>query len=107
MPGRRRGAQRRAGEGTAGRRRHAVIVGSSFFRGRRAYDPPPAGDLEFAQALAEVVGVDRVIGAVDSKGGQVVIDGWKTALPITAVDAVQRSNPTAASSSTPTSTRKG
>ena len=72
----------------------AVIVGSSFFRGRRAYDPPNQPvNLEFAQALAEVVGVDRVIGAVDSKGGQVVIDGWKTALPITAVDAVQQLEP--------------
>jgi phosphoribosylformimino-5-aminoimidazole carboxamide ribotide isomerase len=72
----------------------AVIVGSSFFRGRRAYDPPNQPvNLEFAQALAEAVGVERVIGAVDSKGGQVVIDGWKTALSITAVEAVKRLEP--------------
>jgi phosphoribosylformimino-5-aminoimidazole carboxamide ribotide isomerase len=34
-----------------------------------------------------------VIAAVDSKGGQVVIHGWKTALPLTAVDAVRALEP--------------
>jgi phosphoribosylformimino-5-aminoimidazole carboxamide ribotide isomerase len=72
----------------------AVIVGSSFFRGRRASDPPNQPvNLEFARALAEAVGVDRIIGAVDSRGGQVVIDGWKTALPVTAVEAVKQLEP--------------
>ena len=71
-----------------------VIVGSSFFRGRRSTDPPNQPvNLEFAQALAEAVGMQRVIGAVDSKGGHVVIDGWKTALPITAVEAVRQLEP--------------
>jgi phosphoribosylformimino-5-aminoimidazole carboxamide ribotide isomerase len=42
----------------------------------------------FARGLAAAVGADRIIAAVDSRGGQVVIHGWKTALPITAVDAV-------------------
>jgi phosphoribosylformimino-5-aminoimidazole carboxamide ribotide isomerase len=50
-------------------------------------------DLEFARALADGVGVDRVIGAVDSKGGQVVIHGWKTPLPISAADAVRALEP--------------
>jgi phosphoribosylformimino-5-aminoimidazole carboxamide ribotide isomerase len=30
---------------------------------------------------------------VDSRGGQVVIHGWKTALPLTAVDAVKELEP--------------
>jgi phosphoribosylformimino-5-aminoimidazole carboxamide ribonucleotide (ProFAR) isomerase len=34
-----------------------------------------------------------VIGAVDSKGGHVVIHGWKTTLPITAVEAVRTLEP--------------
>ena len=63
-----------------------VIVGSSLFR-----DGKP--DLAFAQSLAESVGADRVIAAVDSKGGAVVIHGWKTALPITAVEAVRALEP--------------
>jgi len=39
------------------------------------------------------VGQRRVIGAVDSKAGQVVIHGWKTSLPITAVEAVRTLEP--------------
>jgi phosphoribosylformimino-5-aminoimidazole carboxamide ribonucleotide (ProFAR) isomerase len=58
-----------------------IIAGSSLFRNG-------APDLEFAGALSEAVGRDRIIAAVDSKGGRVVIHGWKTALPITAVEAV-------------------
>lgn len=64
----------------------AVIIGSSLFRNG-------AVDLDFARSMAETIGVDRVIGAVDSKGGQVVIHGWKTALPLTAVDAVTALEP--------------
>jgi len=47
----------------------------------------------FARSLAEAVGADRIIAAVDSRGGQVVIHGWKTPLPITAVEAVPRGRP--------------
>lgn len=64
----------------------AVIVGSSLFKEGRP-------DLEFATRMADAVGVDRIIAAVDSKGGQVVIHGWKTALPITAVDAIRALEP--------------
>ena len=50
-------------------------------------------DVEFAGALAEAVGADRVIAAVDSRDGHVVIHGWKTSLPVTAVDAVRALEP--------------
>ena len=65
---------------------HAVIVSSALFRSN-------AIDLSFAQALAEAVGPERVIAAVDSRGGRVVIHGWRTALPITAVEAVRALQP--------------
>ena len=39
------------------------------------------------------MGRDRVIAAVDSRGGHVAIHGWKTVLPITAVDAVKALEP--------------
>mgnify|MGYP001243321564 CR=1 FL=1 len=65
---------------------HAVIVSSSLFK-------DGAVDLRFAEALAAAVGPERVIAAVDSKGGQVVIHGWKTPLPITAVEAVKALEP--------------
>src|SRR3954471_8278039 len=63
-----------------------IIAGSSLFK-----DGAP--DLVFARALADGVGRDRVIAAVDSRGGQVVIHGWKTTLPLTAVDAVRALEP--------------
>ncbi len=71
-----------------------VIVGSSLFRGARASDPHDQPvNLSFAQELVRAVGNQRIIGAVDSKAGQVVIHGWKTSLPITAVDAVKALEP--------------
>ena len=46
-------------------------------------------DHDFARALAQTVGMHRVIAAVDSRAGRVCIHGWKTVLPLTAVQAVQ------------------
>jgi phosphoribosylformimino-5-aminoimidazole carboxamide ribotide isomerase len=63
-----------------------IIAGSAFFRDGRP-------DLEFAKALCDAVGRERVIGAVDSRGGHVVIHGWKTPLPLTAADAVRALEP--------------
>src|SRR5947209_2694452 len=57
-----------------------IIAGSSLFK-----DGEP--DLAFAKALADAVGSDRTIGAVDSRDGHVVIHGWKTPLAITAIEA--------------------
>src|SRR5262245_16803661 len=63
-----------------------VIAGSSLFKNGEP-------DLAFAGALAAAVGRERVIAAVDSRGGRVVIHGWKTALPLTAADAVRALEP--------------
>jgi phosphoribosylformimino-5-aminoimidazole carboxamide ribotide isomerase len=60
---------------------HAVIASSALFR-------DGAVDAGFARALAEAVGAERIIAAVDSRGGQVAIHAWQTVLPLTAVDAV-------------------
>jgi phosphoribosylformimino-5-aminoimidazole carboxamide ribotide isomerase len=64
----------------------AVIVSSSLFREGRI-------DLSFAASLADSVGIDRVVAAVDSRGGRVAIHGWKTLLPIAAVEAVRQLEP--------------
>jgi phosphoribosylformimino-5-aminoimidazole carboxamide ribonucleotide (ProFAR) isomerase len=45
-------------------------------------------NVTFARELAEAVGPERVIAAVDSRGGRVTIHGWRTTLPLTAVEAV-------------------
>jgi phosphoribosylformimino-5-aminoimidazole carboxamide ribotide isomerase len=59
-----------------------VIVGSALFTDGRP-------DVSNAQRFADVVGVDRVIGAVDSKAGRVVTHGWTSATGTTAVEAVR------------------
>ena len=53
---------------------HAVIASSALFR-------DGAVDTAFAAELAAAVGRERVIAAVDSRGGRVAIHGWKTVLP--------------------------
>src|SRR5437773_5006090 len=63
-----------------------VIAGSALFKDGRP-------DLAFARSLADALGRDRVIAAVDSKHGRVVIHGWKTMLEMTAVEAVRALEP--------------
>jgi len=63
-----------------------VIVGSALFKDGRP-------DLAFTASLAEAAGRERIIAAVDSRNGRVVIHGWKTALDITAVEAVRALEP--------------
>ena len=63
-----------------------VIVSSRLFHEGRV-------DLAFARELCDGVGRERVIAAVDSKGGQVVIHGWRTPLPVTTADAVRQLEP--------------
>ena len=71
-----------------------VIVGSSLYRGARAGDKRAQYiHTGFAHELMRAVGQKRIIGAVDSRAGQVVIHGWKTSLPITAVEAVRTLEP--------------
>ena len=69
---------------TAGARQ--IIAGSALFK-----DGVP--DIAFAETLTQALGRDRIIAAVDSRSGHVVIHGWKTSLPVTAVDAVRTLEP--------------
>lgn len=63
-----------------------VIVGSSLFTGGRP-------DLEFAARLADAVGAQHLIAAVDAKGGRVAVKGWRETVPLTAVEAVRALEP--------------
>src|SRR6185369_18092101 len=63
-----------------------IIAGSALFRNG-------APDLAFARVLSDAVGRTRVIAAVDSRNGHVVIHGWKTQLPLTAAEAVRALEP--------------
>ena len=64
----------------------AAILGSSLFK-----DGYP--DTEFAKRLAETVGAERIIAAVDSKGGRVVIKGWREPTRLTAAEAIAALDP--------------
>jgi phosphoribosylformimino-5-aminoimidazole carboxamide ribotide isomerase len=71
----------------------SVIVGSAYFDIRRSAEEGGVIKYDFARALADAVGMQRIVAAVDSRNGRVVIHGWKTALPITPVQAVQALEP--------------
>ncbi len=63
-----------------------VILGSSLFSNSGV-------NRSRAEAFAVVFGPDRLVGAIDSRGGKVVIHGWKTALPITPAAAATALEP--------------
>ena len=63
-----------------------VILGSALFRNG-------AVDTAFASVLSNDVGPARLIAAVDSRGGRVVVNGWRTVLDITPIDAVRQLEP--------------
>lgn len=64
----------------------AVIAGSSFFS-------RDGVNLGVAERMSRAVTPDRLIAAVDSRGGTVVIDGWRTALHISPTEAVRALEP--------------
>jgi phosphoribosylformimino-5-aminoimidazole carboxamide ribotide isomerase len=63
-----------------------VIVGSSLFKGA-------AVDVDFARRLSDRIGADRIVAAVDGRGGRVVVHGWRTVLDITPAEAVRMLEP--------------
>ncbi|HEX2454294.1 MAG TPA: HisA/HisF-related TIM barrel protein [Vicinamibacterales bacterium] len=63
-----------------------VIAGSALFTERGV-------DVDFAAQLSEAVGLERLIAAVDTRGGRVVIHGWRTQVPCGPVEAMQALDP--------------
>ena len=63
-----------------------VIAGSALFTERGV-------DVDFAARLSEAVGLERLIAAVDTRGGRVVIHGWRTQVPCGPVEAMQALDP--------------
>jgi phosphoribosylformimino-5-aminoimidazole carboxamide ribotide isomerase len=63
-----------------------VILGSSLFSANLV-------NLDFARTLSEQIGPERLIAAVDGRGGKVVVNGWKTSLDITPAEAIRRLEP--------------
>jgi len=65
---------------------HRLIVGTSAFTATGLNTP-------FLEALAEAVGPERVVIALDSKDGYIVVKGWRESTEIRAVDVVRRLDP--------------
>lgn len=63
-----------------------VIVGTAAFAQSGANEP-------FLTALREAIGRERVIIALDSKGGRIVIKGWQESTALTAEDVLRSLEP--------------
>ena len=76
-----------------------VIVGSSLIEisashSNEAADPVKASvNAAFAQNLCDRLGADRLVFAVDSRGGRVAIHGWKTVTDIEPAAMMQALEP--------------
>jgi phosphoribosylformimino-5-aminoimidazole carboxamide ribotide isomerase len=68
----------------AGARR--VIIGSALFAEDRL-------DLDFAQRLADAVGGDQLVFALDAMGGRVVIRGWRKVTGVTPLEMIRALEP--------------
>jgi phosphoribosylformimino-5-aminoimidazole carboxamide ribotide isomerase len=63
-----------------------VIYGSSLFANGGV-------NVDFAAKLAAAIPPRQLIAAVDARGGRVAIDGWRTQLDVTSVEAVRLLEP--------------
>ena len=63
-----------------------VIVGSSLIKNG-------AIDLDFAEQLAREFGPDKLVFAIDAKGGQIAIRGWKEITQITPIEMIRALEP--------------
>jgi phosphoribosyl-ATP pyrophosphohydrolase/phosphoribosyl-AMP cyclohydrolase len=67
-----------------------IIVGSSAFRdasGKFGVNIP------FLEAMAKKIGRERLIVAVDARGGEIVVDGWKTPAGLDLFEAAKAVEP--------------
>jgi phosphoribosylformimino-5-aminoimidazole carboxamide ribonucleotide (ProFAR) isomerase len=65
---------------------HKVIVGTAAFA-------PGGVNHDFLSSLAEAAGAERVIVAVDSKEGRIVVKGWREATDLSAEQVLQALEP--------------
>jgi phosphoribosylformimino-5-aminoimidazole carboxamide ribotide isomerase len=70
-----------AAEQMLGTGAHRVILGSRLIR-----DGKP--DAVFAEQVAAVTGAERLVFAIDSKGGRVAIRGWRELSPTTPLEMI-------------------
>jgi len=59
-----------------------VIIGSALFSAEGKVNT------EYAAALAESVGTERVVAGIDTKNGRIAVKGWKAQVALTPDDAI-------------------
>lgn len=67
-----------------------VILGSALFA---EVDGRGVVCVEFAQAMAEAVGAEKILAGIDSRAGRIAIKGWKTTIALAADAAMERLDP--------------
>ncbi|HKF47886.1 MAG TPA: HisA/HisF-related TIM barrel protein [Terracidiphilus sp.] len=72
----------------AGARR--VIVGSALFSGG---ERESAVNTQFAEAMAQAVGADRVVAGIDTREGRIAVKGWKAHVNLTPDEAMPQLEP--------------
>ncbi len=65
---------------------HRLIIGTSAFTENGV-------DAKFLSGVADAVGKERILIALDSKGGKIVVKGWRQALDLTAEEVIQQLEP--------------
>ena len=63
-----------------------VIIGSALFDAQGV-------NVTRAQEFASALGADRLVAAVDSRGGAIVVRGWRATVAMTPVEAIECLNP--------------
>jgi phosphoribosyl-ATP pyrophosphohydrolase/phosphoribosyl-AMP cyclohydrolase len=63
-----------------------IIIGSAAFRTGQGFGV----NGEFLEALADSIGRERLIVAVDARAGEIVVDGWKTRTGLGLVETARR-----------------
>ncbi len=74
----------------AGARR--IILGSALFNAQ-ATTAADAVNTSLAESFAAALGTGRIVAAIDSRDDRVVIHGWRTALALTAAQAIAALTP--------------
>jgi phosphoribosyl-ATP pyrophosphohydrolase/phosphoribosyl-AMP cyclohydrolase len=69
-----------------------IIVGSAAFRSGEKKDSF-APQLEWLKALGAKIGRERVIAAVDARGGVITVDGWKTPTGLPLIETARAIEP--------------
>ncbi|MGI9103526.1 MAG: HisA/HisF-related TIM barrel protein [Terriglobales bacterium] len=65
---------------------HKVIAGSALLRDGSV-------DVEFAARLSQAIGADRLIAALDSRGGRVAVRGWRELSAVAPLTMLRDLNP--------------